>query len=389
MVGAVVVVAVLVGGFVVVRSGGGDGGDVAGGSGTGGDGDLWVAPEHSNSFLLSANDELACSTTSSNVFCLDATSGEDRFDVPLDRGLNTSPVLLDDRVLVASSGTFTGDLHAFSLDGDDLWRESYAVDADFDMPVIGDLLLVIEDSELVGVRVADGSEAWRSYVPTNDGDRGLPEGPQATDDDVFTDGTLAYIAIETFDPQTAADVTGNIVAVDPATGREVWRSAELGDIGYGAGIADAAPFEEGGAVAFLMEGTPRRIVVLDAATGQQRWEAPIASEYASIVDAAGTTIVADGPDLRALDRSGQPTWEVPAPVIARAPDLLGPGELVVDQGRLFIAGYDVLEVDPATGESELIRTGVSATDVAVAADRLVIAGISQVEAVPLPSGDGE
>jgi hypothetical protein len=76
-------------------------------------------------------------------------------------------------------------------------------------------------------------------------------------------------------------------------------------------------------------------------------------------------------------------------VIARAPDLLGPGELVVDQGRLFIAGYDVLEVDPATGESELIRTGVSATDVAVAADRLVIAGISQVEAVPLPSGDGE
>ena len=165
------------------------------------------------------------------------------------------------------------------------------------MPVIGDLLLVIEDSELVGVRVADGSEAWRSYVPPNDGDRGLPEGPQATDDDVFTDGTLAYIAIETLDHETAGDVTGNIVAVDPATGREVWRSAELGDIGYGAGIADAAPFDEGGAVAFLMEGTPRRIVVLDAATGQQRWEAPIASEYASIVDAAGTTIVADGPDM--------------------------------------------------------------------------------------------
>jgi outer membrane protein assembly factor BamB len=298
-------------------------------------------------------------------------------------------VLLDDRVLVASSGTFTGDLHAFSLDGDDLWRESYAVDADFDMPVIGDLLVAIEDGELVGIRVADGAEAWRSYLPTNDGDRGVPEGPQATDDDVFTDGTLVYVAIETLDPEIAGGVTGNIVAVDPATGREVWRSAELGDIGYGAGIVDAAPFEEGGAVAFLMEGTPRRIVVLDAATGQQRWEAPIASEYASIVDAAGTTIVADGPDLRALDRSGRPTWEVPAPVIARVPDLLGPGELVVEQDRLFIAGYDVLEVDPATGESELIRTGVSATDVAVAADRLVIAGISQVEAVPLPSGDGE
>jgi outer membrane protein assembly factor BamB len=394
VVGAVAAVAALVVGIVAVGSGGGDSSDGGGGSGSGGggDGDGWVVPEHGNSFLLSARDDLACSTDGGSVFCVDPASGEDRFTAELDRGLATPPALLDDRVLIASSGAITGDLYAFSLDGERLWRESYAIDAELDMPVVGDVLVAIEDGELVGIDVADGEEAWRSYVPADnqDGRLGDNEGPQAVGDDVFTDGTLVYLPIETIDVDAGpAEPVGNIVAVDPATGREVWRSDVLGDIGFGVGIADAAPFVEGGAVAFLMEGTPRRIVVLDTADGRMRWESPIASEYSNIVDAGGMTIVADGPDMRALDRDGGTAWEVPSPVIERSPSLLGPGELVVDHDRLFIAGVDVLEVDPASGESELLRPDVNATDVAIAADLLVIAGISDLEAVPLPSGDGD
>jgi outer membrane protein assembly factor BamB len=352
-----------------------------------------VSAEHGNSGLLVADEEMVCSTTvGSRVYCVDAGSGDERFGVQLDRGLATPPVLLDDRLLVASSGAISGDLFAYGLDGEELWTKSLAVDAEGDMPVVGGVLTVVEDQELVGLGIADGKEVWRDYPADavearRAEDPAAPDGPHAVGPDVYTDGTLVYAAIETIDPR-AGSASGNIVAVDPGSGREVWRSDTLTDIGFGAGIADAAPFEDGDAVAFLMEGTPRRIVVLDAATGRFRWEAPIASDHASIVDAGGATIVADGPDMRALDRDGRPTWEVPSPVIARSPDLTGPGELVVEGGRLFIAGFDVDEVDPTTGASELIRSDVNATDVAVVGDLLVMAGIGELEAVPLPPAPG-
>jgi len=113
--------------------------------------------------------------------------------------------------------------------------------------------------------------------------------------------------------------------------------------------------------------------VLDAATGQLRWEVDLTSDHVSVVHLDGSTIVADGPTTRAYDGDGGQVWEVASPVIERNPDLIGPGELVVARGRLFVAGYDVVELDPATGGADPIRKGVSATDVAIVDDRLIIA----------------
>jgi outer membrane protein assembly factor BamB len=387
-VGVLGLVAVIAG-VVVALSGGGGDGDAPGAGGRGDSDGGWVAEGRGHSQLLAVGGGLVCSTATGSAFCVDAGSGADRFEVELHRGLATSPVLLDDRMLVASSGAITGDLVACSLDGAELWDESLAIDAEQEMPVVGGVVTAIEGDELVGVAVADGREVWRAYVPTDERDREPddPIGPQAVGPDVYSDGTRVYAATQTIDPTTGT-ASGNIVAVDPATGRAVWRSAALGDIGFGNGIAAAAPFDDGSAVAFLMEGTPRRVLALAVADGRQLWEAPIASPYADIVDAGGRTVVADGPDMRALGRDGRAAWEVPAPVIARSPDLLGPGELVVDQGRLFVAGVDVVEVDPATGESELLLPDVDATDVAIAADLLVVAGISELRAIPLPAPPG-
>ena len=161
-------------------------------------------------------------------------------------------------------------------------------------------------------------------------------------DEVFTDGT------------------GHIVAIEPASGSETWRSPLLGDVGFGLGPVAAAPFDDRSAVAFLMEGYPGRVLVLDSATGQIRWEVDPLRDYASLVHLDGSTIVADGGGRGPYDGDDGQVWEVASPVIERNPDLIGPGELVVDQGRLFVAGYDVLEIDPAT-------------DVAIVGDRLIVA----------------
>jgi hypothetical protein len=66
------------------------------------------------------------------------------------------------------------------------------------------------------------------------------------------------------------------------------------------------------------------------------------------------------------------------------PDSSDPGVLVVAGGAVYLAGYDVLEVDPSDGTSELILDDIFATDVAVVGDRLVIAGTNTLGGLHLP-----
>jgi len=329
--------------------------------------DGWVSEVAPTGRLLAVGDGTVCSTSTTDVHCLDATTGEERLTIPIDKGLPTSPVLLDDRLLVGTSTGVGGGLFAYARDdGEELWDVALSVDAERELPVVDGVVTVTDGRQLVGVDVASGDRRWEDY--TSDG----REDPHVSGRDVFTDGTRVYTAIELLDPG-AGDASGHIVAVDPGTGAEIWRSPVLGDVGFGSGVAAAAPFDDGSAVAFLMEGYPGRVLVLDAATGQLRWEVDLTSDHVSVVHLDGSTIVADGPTTRAYDGDGGQVWEVASPVIERNPDLIGPGELVVARGRLFVAGYDVVELDPATGGADPIRKGVSATDVAIVDDRLIIA----------------
>jgi outer membrane protein assembly factor BamB len=294
----------------------------------------------------------------------------------------SSPVVLDDRVLLTGSNGLEGRLVALSFEGEELWSAPAKAMPSRELPVVDGVVALVEGDELVGIDVSTGQERWRVY---NSG--GL-DATRAAGDDVYADGAQFYAAIEVSDV-LAGEQFGHVVAIDPASGSERWRSPVLGDVEWDGGPEAAAPFDDGGAVAFLMDGisgSPRRMVVLDAATGQQRWEARIVDDYASIVHLDGSTIVADGRDMRSYDRDGEQSWRVRSPVLDRSPDLLSPGDLVVDQGRLFVAGHDVYEVDPATGASDRIGgKGVDAKDVAIAADRLLIAGLMELEAIPLSS----
>ena len=258
--------------------------------------DGWVSEVAPTGRLLAVGDGTVCSTSTTDVHCLDATTGEERLTIPIDKGLPTSPVLLDDRLLVGTSTGVGGGLFAYARDdGEELWDVALSVDAERELPVVDGVVTVTDGRQLVGVDVASGDRRWEDY--TSDGRE---------------------------DPH-------------------------------------------------VMEGYPGRVLVLDAATGQLRWEVDLTSDHVSVVHLDGSTIVADGPTTRAYDGDGGQVWEVASPVIERNPDLIGPGELVVARGRLFVAGYDVVELDPATGGADPIRKGVSATDVAIVDDRLIIA----------------
>ncbi len=375
---AVGLVVVAVVGVAVVMSRtdqGSDGGGTDGGS-QGRDG--WVAVEAANSKLLTTDGETVCSTLlDPELICLDAASGDELFTVATESSLNSSPILAGDRVVVASTETATGRLTAYGLDGEDLWTTSVEARPDVEMPVIDDVVVVVDSGQLVGVDLATGEDRWRHYADKLDF-----EAPHVSGDNAYTDGTLVYVAVETvsFD---SGEASGNIVALDGVTGAEAWRSPVLGDIGYGVGADDAAAFADGSAVAFLMGGTPRRVVTLDNATGEVRWEAPVASEYADIVDVGDATVVVDGPDMSAYDRQGTELWSAPSPVLEGEPTLLGPGRPVFTEDRLFLAGYDLYEIDPTTGASVLLDDDVVASDVAIAGDLLLIAGTDALIGRPL------
>ena len=376
-----VVAVVAAAAFVVARSRKDDSDRAERGPSTDAD-EGWTSEPFRNSLHLAVGGGMVCSTTVRNlVYCLDAATGDERFSVQMDpAAVVTPPVLLDDRLLVAISGV-DGQLFAYSFEGEELWKASLETTLMDDLPVAGGVVAVVQREELIGIDVSNGQERWRVY-PSDDF-----EGPHPAGSTVFTDGSRFYAAIRLSDI-LSGDTFGHVVAVDPASGDELWRSPVLGEVGW-SGPEAAAPFADDSAVAFMMRGisgSSRPMVVLDAATGQPRWEARITSDYASIVHLDGSTIVADGTDMRAYDRDGERSWSVRSPVLARSPDLLSPGILTVEEGRLFVAGHDVYEVDPATGASDQIgEDGVDAKDVAIADDRLLIAGLMELEALPLSS----
>jgi outer membrane protein assembly factor BamB len=377
------VVAGIVAALAVRQSGGG-------GAEPGSSGDGWEAEQFGNSQMLAADREQVCSVTSDSlVYCLDPATGEEVFSRQLYLGVLTSPVLADGGVLLGgSSSGADGTVFAYSADGGDLWEAPLVVTSDRPLLVVGDVVAVVSgngsDGALVGLDAGSGAERWRSYN-VEAGSTAQLLSPR-----VFTDGNRLYVAVTETDGGGATGV-GHVVAVDPASGQEIWRSPAIAGIGLGRSIASAAPFADGSAAAFAVDASAAgadgtrgggRVVVLDSATGAVRWEVPTTTS-ASVAHIEGLTIAVDGTDMRAYDSTGGEVWEAELPVSEEAPAEPAVTSLVVEGGRLFGIGRDVYAIDPTTGASELVAASGTTSDVAVAGDSLVIASVFAVSAVPL------
>ena len=381
LVAAGLVVAGAVAAVAIRQSGGG-------GTQPGSTGGGWEAEQFGDSQMLVSDGEQVCSATADSlVFCLDPETGDEVFSRQLYLSVVTSPTLADGGVLVGgSSSGSAGTIFAYSPEGDELWEAPLEITSDRPLLVVGDVVALASangsDGALVGLDVATGAERWRVF------DAAAGSTAQLVSTRVFTDGTRLYVAI-TEGAGSGGPGTGHIVAVDPASGQEIWRSPGMAGIGLGRSIASAAPFADGSAAAFTLEPSSvegnaegARLVVLDSATGTVRWEAPTATS-ASVAHLEGLTIAVDGPDMRAYDGTGGEVWTAEVPVSEEAPGEPAVRTLVLDGGRLFGIGRDVYAIDPVSGDSALVIASGTTSDVAVAGDSLVVAGVFAVAAVPL------
>ena len=146
------------------------------------------------------------------------------------------------------------------------------------------------------------------------------------------------------------------------------------------GLDTVVRIGDSGAVAFTLAGEPPELLALDAATGARRWSQPLAGNSASLAHIEGTTIVADGTDMRGLDADGTELWAVPTPGQDR--DDPYAAHLAVEDGRVYAFRRGLFTVDPADGTSRMLRRG-GVRDVAVAGDHLIVATVG-LEAVRLP-----
>jgi len=330
----------------------------------------WVDATRAQSNALVAHDGIVCSTRAQELYCLDATNGDEIFAEQLP-GTATSPALAGETLVVGVDSGPGGVLYGYSLEGRQLWSrqldghdvQPWQLPAGAPLVAAGDVVAWVRGTtrpqDLVAVDVASGQVQWR--VPAAD----LLA--------VYADGRQIYTTNE----------HGSLVALDPTSGAELWR-AQIDATAGGGRVASLTPVVDGAAVAVTIVGEPSRVVVVDAATGAQRWEQVLEAAEAIDASVAGTNgviYVNDDDFLTAFDQTGDDLWSAPA-----AGGRLGPSDplrLVAEHGRLFTIGEDVWDVSTNGGGGKRMREDVNAADVAVVNDHVIIAGATRLEAVPL------
>jgi outer membrane protein assembly factor BamB len=240
------------------------------------------------------------------------------------------------------------------------------------------------DAEIISVL-----ENWANLDPADPLDRTNPADLQL------------MIATGILDNVNAVLSSTALLALDPASGAELWRMPMDPAWGDFSSVTTVVPDAGGTTIAVVVESndveadgslqgdSTSRAVVADAATGHRRWETEIArgpslltryDDRIAMVD--GTVVVDQDERVTAYPDQGRELWSQPV----STPDRHGSQmeRLVATGDRLFQVGRDVWEIDLRDGGRRLVREGANAGDVTVVGDDLlVIAGSGALEAHPL------
>lgn len=315
-----------------------------------------------------------------SIVSLDPATGDERWRVDIDESPWSNPIIENGIVYAGVGSLVSGRSAVYALDaatGDQIWRADITNSSLPATPVdgvtLGEGTLYVNraDGVVLALDAATGDDRWEVQLPKPQ--RGTPvyenglvfimtgfDGAEIYALQAST-GDIMWIDEGPQNPATGAAVLdgtlyvpfdgGDLVAYDAATGAERWRAATgLRAADDGAGPSPGLPLVSGGTVYVTSNGfSGSATEALDAATGVQRWIAPI-GEFSGSAPALVDGVVLVGSDtgeLVGLDAAtGVESWRVTVPgkididLNQESPPLVGNGWVFVTDDEGGVVGLE-------------------------------------------------
>lgn len=206
--------------------------------------------------------------------------------------------------------------------------------------------------------------------------------------------SLAYDADRVF----ALDVDGHLLALDAATGSQLWSTQVQAQSFY-----DAPPVAAGGLIYVNGEGIGGTLVAVDEQTGATRWTQPTGGSMGGVAVDTGIVYVGEACDMLAFDAlTGTLVWsrsENCSGGGGKAPSVhatkiwargLTTGNLLLDHDGVLLGTFPAISIPAFHDGVAFYRTlgAVSAVDIATATMRWRFTGDGNVCTSPVVAGAG-
>lgn len=301
-------------------------------------------------------DAVIVGSCAGSLYSLDRTTGEPvwLYDTSVDgppAQFHGEPLLLGDRVVIPTDSNPEGHLYSFdTASGEVLWKVPFAGGvATTPLPIDDRLVVVSAQGEVAAIEPESGKVLWR-VTPAGalKSSPYIPSPARAADRVLVADNTNQILALDSKDgatvwrktlsgrANTSLVVTGEHVVVGTADRYLNWIAVKTGEVTKRVqleGIPYGTPVPSRALLLVLVSGGTSRLVALDAATGAVRWEQETPEEwttYRPLVTGSVVIVGNDGKDLCAFDRDdGERRWCRPA---GQTPRGLG----ISDDGILYV-----------------------------------------------------
>lgn len=301
-------------------------------------------------------DAVIIGSCSGSLYSLDRTTGkpvwvyDTRTDGPRAQ-FHGEPVLLGNRVVIPTDSDPQGQVYSFATaSGEPLWKVPFAHGvATTPLPIEDRLIVISQQGEVAAIESKSGRVLWQV----------TPFGVLKTNPYVFSparaahrvliaDNTNQVLAVDSKDgstlwrktlsgrANTSLIVIGDNVIVGAADGFLHWIAVKTGELKKRVqlgGIPMGTPVRSGSLLFVLAGAAKGKLMALDAATGAIRWEQETPREWTTYRPlVTGSVVIAgnDDKDLCAFDQiNGERQWCRPVGQIPRGLGISSDGLLYV------------------------------------------------------------
>lgn len=250
----------------------------------------------------------------------------------INASVSTPPAIVRNLAIAPYGAANPGAVIAVSLStGKAVWRgPDPATDAT--VVAMGDIVYVhTKDDMFVALDAATGKEVWRRAFSRRGS---CVSRPLVADDVVYVSGRVDAVSGD------ASRLEGvDLMALDARTGQEQWHYRAKAEYGT-AGVCLTAPVLAGTTLYGLAEA---HLYAIDRATGRDKWKAVETrtmvegrmrlAEVVGLIDAGAVVVGVSRTALMAFDKSsGKTAWEIPGEYNLSSPSLAIAGNVLYFQG---------------------------------------------------------